>query len=716
MSSDLQKSPNHLIKEKSPYLLQHAHNPVNWFPWGEEAFAKARAEDKPVFLSIGYSTCHWCHVMEEESFENKSVADALNEHFVSIKVDREERPDVDSVYMKAVMAMTGSGGWPMSVFLTPDLEPFYGGTYFPPENRYGRPGFLSILNALAGKWQAEREQMVKAGKELADALRADSETSAAAVHSLSDKTLETAFHQFESQYDHVLGGFGGAPKFPRSHVMSFLLRCWKRMKGVGAIHELPLQMSIKTLTEMAKGGMYDHVGGGFHRYATDAKWHIPHFEKMLYDQALIAKTYLEAYQVTNNEIFETVAKEIFEYVLRDMKSPDGAFYSAEDADSLPEQNSSKKTEGAFYVWSEKEIVELLGDEKSKIFSFIFGVEPNGNAETDPQGEFTGKNILYSAYSAEEAAEKFSKSKLEIEKLIQESKEILFKTRAKRPKPHLDDKILTDWNGLMISALAYGSRVLKEPRYAQAAKEAADFILNKMKNPKSGLMHRYRDGEVAISGFLDDYAFFIDALLNLYEATFETRYLAEALHLTEEMNQLFWDEAGSGFFFSSSRSKKLITRSKEIYDGAIPSGNSAAALVLLRLGRMTMKPEFEKRARSIFNAFSAQLAQFPAGYPQMMIAFDFALGPSQEIVIAGDQKGKDVQKMADIIFRSFSPDKVVLFHSPNLKEASELEKIAPFVKNQGLVNGKVAVYICQNYSCELPVTNETDLKNKLGIKT
>lgn len=479
---------------------------------------------------------------------------------------------------------------------------------------------------------------------------------------------------------------------------------------------------------MARGGMYDHVGGGFHRYATDAKWHIPHFEKMLYDQALIAKTYLEAYQSTQDETFANVAKEIFDYVLRDMTGPEGAFYSAEDADSLPEQNSSKKTEGAFYVWSEKEIKELLGTERAGIFNFVFGVEPNGNAESDPQGEFTGKNILYLAHSPEETAQKFGKSKEEIEKTILESKSILFQSRAKRPKPHLDDKILTDWNGLMISALAFGSRVLHEPRYAEAAKTAADFILHKMISPsphpsplrgegrvRGGLMHRYRDGEVAISGFLDDYAFFVNALLDLYEATFETRYLSEAVRLAGEMDKLFWDEQAGGFFFSSSTAEKLIARGKEIYDGALPSGNSVAALALLRLGRMTMKPEFEKRARSIFDAFSAQLVQFPAGYPQMMMALDFLAGPSQEVVIAGDQKSQDTQKMADIVFKSFLPNKVVLLHSSDPKEAAALEKIAPFVKNQGLVNGKTAVYICQNYTCELPATSESDLENKLGIK-
>ncbi len=708
MPSHSQKSPNHLIREKSPYLLQHAYNPVHWYPWGGEAFQKSKLEDKPIFLSIGYSTCHWCHVMEEESFENQAVADILNEYFVSIKVDREERPDVDGIYMKAVMAMTGSGGWPMSVFLTPDLEPFYGGTYFPPESRYGRPGFLTILNAIADKWKTEKGSMTSAGKELAGALRADSENEPGQKAALDQKLLSVAFHQLESQYDGALGGFGGAPKFPRSHVMSYLFRFWKRSG-----ESVALDMSLQTLREMAKGGMYDHVGGGFHRYSTDAKWHIPHFEKMLYDQALIAKTYLEAYQATHEENFANVAGEIFNYVLHDMKAPEGAFYSAEDADSLPEKDSAKKTEGAFYIWSEKEILALLGEKNGKFFNFIFGVEPDGNAETDPHGEFTGKNILYLAHSIDEAAKNFNKTEEEIKKIVRESKTILLKARAERPKPHLDDKILADWNGLMISALASGSLILRNPCYAEVACKAADFIMEKM-TIHGKLMHRYRDGEVAIEGFLDDYAFFSNALLDLYEATFQVRYLSEAARLVERMNALFWDGKSGGYFFSSSGGEKLIARSKEIYDGAIPSGNSVAAMVLVRLNRMTAKSEYEKRAGELFDAFSVQLAQFPAGYPQMMMAFDFSQGPSREIVIAGNQKAEEVRKIADIIFSTFSPNQVVLFHPQDGSEAEAVEQLAPFVKSQGLVSGKPAVYICENYTCSLPVTDVSDLKKKLGV--
>ena len=663
---------NRLIHEKSPYLLQHAHNPVDWYPWGQEAFEKARKENKPIFLSVGYSTCHWCHVMEEESFENPQIAKILNENFVPIKVDREERPDVDQIYTQAVMALTGQGGWPMSVFLTPDLKPFYGGTYFPPEDRWGRPGFAAILRAIAMKWKEEQGALVQAGEELTQAIQEQAGRKPEAVYPVTEETLAKGFQQFASQYDSKYGGFGDAPKFPRSHALSFLLRYWKRWNNPKA-----LEMVEETLKAMARGGMYDQLGGGFHRYSVDGQWRVPHFEKMLYDQALLAKTYLEAYQATHKEEYARIAREIFDYVIRDMKSPEGAFYSAEDADSPDPTNPQKKSEGAFFLWTEDEIAKILGHEEAQIFNRHFGVEPNGNALSDPQGELRGKNILYVARPDE--------------KILPESKKKLFEIREKRPRPHLDDKILTDWNGLMISSLAFGASVLNESKYRDAARRAADFILANMKRKDGRLLHRYRDGEAAIPGFLEDYAFFIHGLIDLYEATFDSKYLDEAKFLSKEMIRLFWDEKSGGFLLAGNDGEKLISETKELYDGAIPSGNSVAALALLRVGRLAQDNELEKQARQAIEVFSAHLNQFPSGFPQMLIAVDFAVGPSREIVIEGDINAKETREMIQIINGRFLPNKVVLFRPSK---------------------DKAKVSICENYVCKLPVTEAIKLREAL----
>ncbi|MBI1977466.1 MAG: thioredoxin domain-containing protein [Candidatus Omnitrophica bacterium] len=732
---------NRLAKEKSPYLLQHAHNPVDWFPWGEEAFEKARRENKPIFLSIGYSTCHWCHVMEEESFTNPLIAQLLNDHFISIKVDREERPDVDHIYMQAVMAMTGSGGWPMSIFLTPDLKPFYGGTYFPPEDRWGRSGFTTLLKAIQKKWETDREGLLRSGEQLAQAIQEEVEHKKVQSHPLSEETLKLAFEQLESRFDPDKGGFGEAPKFPQSHGLSFLLRYWKRIEDVGAYGHTPLNMVTKTLDEMARGGMYDQLGGGFHRYSTDSEWRVPHFEKMLYDQAILSKTYLEAYQATGNPEYAQVAREIFDYVLRDMTpppalplskaadsqreqehtlrkqvvgvtGPEGAFYSAEDADSAPNTAKPKeKKEGAFYVWTQEEIEGALGKEKAEIFKYYFGIEANGNALHDPQGELKNKNVLYVAHSLNEAAKKFGKTEAEIESLLNDSKKILFDVRAKRMRPHLDDKVLTDWNGLMISSLAFGSRVLGEDRYREAAKRAADFILARMKIKEGRLLHRYRDGEVSIPGFLEDYAFLIQGLIDLYQATFEVRYLEEAKSFTHRMIDLFWDEKSGGFFFTAKDAEKLLARTKELYDGAIPSGNSMAILSLIQMARLTVDQDLEARAQKGMETFSDQLAQYPAGFTQMMIALDFVLGPSREIVIAADSRDSKAIEFAQLIYSKFLPNKVILFHPSPGEEAKRIEAFAPFLKVQTPLGGKATVYVCKNYVCDLPVT-ETDQLNTI----
>ena len=699
---------NRLVHEKSPYLLQHAHNPVDWYPWGDEAFEKAKKEDKPIFLSVGYSTCHWCHVMEEESFENPETAKMMNDNFVSIKVDSEERPDVDTIYMQVVTAMTGSGGWPMTVILTPDLKPFFGGTYFPPEDRWGRPGLKTVLQSVAQKWKTERAQILESSESITQAVRAEAESRAAMSHSLDQKTLAKAYQQLRSQFDASYGGFSRAPKFPRSHTLSFLLRYWKRTGDAKA-----LEMVEKTLQEMAKGGMYDHLGGGFHRYSTDQLWRVPHFEKMLYDQAILSKSYLEAYQATGKQEYARLAREIFEYVLRDMTGPHGAFYSAEDADSAPNPaQPKKKSEGAFYIWSQDEIVNGLGKEKADIFNFYYGVQPNGNAPQDPHGEFKGRNILYAAHSLEETAKKFELSSDEIVTTLKESKRILFTMRSKRPRPHLDDKVLTDWNGLMISSLAFGSRVLNEPRYRDAAEKAADFLLEKMKRKDGRLMHRYRDGEVAITGFIEDYAFFTHGLFDLYEATFDARYLEEANFFLKDMSRIFWDEAGGGFFLTGKDAEKLIARTKELYDGAIPSGNSVATLSLLRVGRLTMDRQMEDWARSTLDAFSADLDKFPAGYPQMLIALDFAIGPSREIVIAGDRSDPDVQTMIQTVYEKFIPNKVTALHPKEAKEAKGIEALSPFIEKQVMIGGKPTVYVCKNYVCDFPTTDISKFKKLL----
>ncbi len=523
---------NHLAAEKSPYLRQHAHNPVDWYPWGEAAFEKSRSEDKPIFLSVGYSTCHWCHVMERESFENEQLAAILNRWFVPVKVDREERPDVDRIYMTFVQASTGSGGWPMSVFLTPELKPFFGGTYFPPDNRYGRPGFGAILERIAQAWRDDRGRIVQSSGDVIAQLAQYSGATGPSTGAPDKAVLDSAFQHFRRMFDSAHGGFGSAPKFPRPVVFNFLLRYYARTNR----HEA-LDMTLETLRAMANGGMHDQLGGGFHRYSVDERWFVPHFEKMLYDQAQLAISYLEAFQITHDPFYAKIARSTLDYVLRDMTHPEGGFYSAEDADSVIDPaNPKEKGEGAFYIWSAQELKNELKDYPR--FASIYGVGDNGNVQDDPHGEFTGKNILYLREPLDDAAEAE----------LQAAKTALLAIRSKRVRPHLDDKILTAWNGLMIWAFAKGAQILNEPRYLEAAQRAASFILTLMYDANSGvLQRRYRDGEAAIAGFLDDYAFFIGALLDLYEADFDPRHVETAMALTDKMRALFEDPVGGGFF-------------------------------------------------------------------------------------------------------------------------------------------------------------------------
>lgn len=678
---------NRLGTEKSPYLLQHANNPVDWYPWGEEAFEKAARENKPIFLSIGYSTCHWCHVMEHESFEDQATAAILNEYFVPVKVDREERPDVDRVYMLFVQASTGSGGWPMSVWLTPERRPFYGGTYFPPENRFGRPGFKAILQNLAQAWREDRARVEESGARVVEQLKEYAAQGPGKGEAGKD-ALDSAFYGFRRMFDSKMGGFGGAPKFPRPSVHNFLLRYYAATK-----HEEALDMVLLTLREMAKGGMNDQLAGGFHRYSVDERWFVPHFEKMLYDQAQIATSYLEAFQITRDGQYAAAARDIFSYVQRDLTHPDGGFYSAEDADS---EADGGKREGAFYVWSREEIEQTLGRRDAEIFCTRFGVEAAGNVEEDPHGEFRGQNILYQARSVEETAVGAGASVDETRGVLRSAIGKLVERRARRPRPHLDDKILASWNGMMISAFAKGAQALDEDRYADAAAAAAKFVRARLWDEARGvLLRRFRDGESAIDGFLDDYACSILGFLDLYETRFEPEDFRFAVRLAEQAIERFEDRGNGGFFSADEGAEDLVLRLKDDYDGAEPSGNSMMALALLRLQRMTDRRDFRAAAARTLSAFSARMASGGVGVPQMLVALAFSLGKPMEIVLAGPLSGA----MLAAVRRRFLPHAVV-------ERASESAIAMP------AVDGKPTAYVCSNFACNLPATEVNQLDELL----
>ncbi|HHT9138456.1 MAG TPA: thioredoxin domain-containing protein [Candidatus Wunengus sp. YC60] len=678
--------PNHLINEKSPYLQQHAYNPVDWYPWGEEAFQKAVRENKPIFLSIGYSTCHWCHVMEYESFEDEEVAKILNENFVSIKVDREERPDIDNIYMTVCQAMTGSGGWPLNLFLTPERKPFYAGTYFPKTERYGNPGFIAILKQISNLWKTNKESVLNSSEQVVKVLQTVSEPST--TETLTQETLKHAYEQLRDNYDNIYGGFGTSPKFPTPHNYTFLLRWWKRSKDPTA-----LEIVEKTLDRMGRGGIYDQLGGGFHRYSTDEYWLVPHFEKMLYDQALLAIAYTEAYQATGNAFYAEILRGIFNYVLRDMTSPEGGFYSAEDADS-------EGVEGKFYVWTPDEVMKVLGEKDGKIFCDFYDVSKEGN--------FEEKNILHVDKEINAFA-KLEGIKLEmLQEMISKARAKLFTVREKRIHPHKDDKILTAWNGLMVAALAKGAQALNEPKYAQAAMRAADFVLNTLRQKDGSLLKRYRQGEAAIPGHLDDYTYFVWGLIDLYEATFEVKYLKTAVELNKLMIDDFRDEKGSGFFFSGKRNEQLIAQTKEIYDGATPSGNSVAFMNILRLSRMTGNPDLANISGQLMRTFAETVNNYPSGYAQFLCALDFALGPTREIVIAGESGSDDTKRILMGIRKRFLPGKVIILHPEKDKS---IEGIIGFVKEQKAMDGKATAYICENYACKAP-TNDMNQILKL----
>jgi uncharacterized protein YyaL (SSP411 family) len=671
---------NALVHEKSPYLRQHAHNPVDWLPWGQTAFDKARRQDKPIFLSIGYSTCHWCHVMAHESFEDEQVAEILNREFVPIKMDREERPDIDRIYMLFVQATTGSGGWPMSVWLTPDLKPFFGGTYFPPGSRYGRPGFRELLLHLAQVWKNDRPKVELSGQNVAAQLAAMAAPAPSPLEPDAE-LLHAAFRQFERMFDKRHGGFGGAPKFPRPVVLNFLLRYSFQHNNPEA-----LAMVTETLHAMSAGGMHDQLGGGFHRYSVDDHWFVPHFEKMLYDQAQLATAYLEAYQATRDEALASVARAIFAYLLRDLTSPAGAFYSAEDADSPDPENPAHSGEGSFYIWRQAEIAAILGAD-SPSFCQYFGVEPAGNVEVDPQGEFHGRNILFQAQRENRSP------------ALQAASQKLLAVREKRPRPHLDNKILTSWNGLQISALAKGYRVLGDARYLESATQAAKFLLAKMYSPDTGqLLRRYCDGEAAVPAFLDDYAFLSQALLDLFEAKPEAWLLALAIDLARRGLARFADEDAGGFFSTEDGASDVLLRMKDDYDGAEPSGNSVATDVLLRLAHLTGQTDFSIAAARSLRAFAPKMKAQPTIAPQMLVALGRLLNDSEQVVIRCPQVDAASDRLEREYTRKFSPTAVVLSIADHC--AQELRGAAPFLA--GLERrGAFTIYECRNFTCQLP---------------
>ncbi len=689
---------NRLSGEKSPYLLQHAENPVDWYPWGDEAFERARREDKPVFLSIGYSTCHWCHVMAHESFEDREVADILNSAFVSVKVDREERPDIDNIYMSVCQLMTGRGGWPLTIFLTPDKKPFFAATYLPKTARYGQPGLVDLLGHIIKYWKGDREKILSASEEVFAILNRPTLPGGEGVN--AERILFDAFNAFASIYDIRNGGFGASPKFPTPHNLLFLLRYWEKTGGKSA-----LDMALDTLRKMRLGGIFDHVGFGFHRYSTDAGWLVPHFEKMLYDQALLAMAYIEAYQASGCAFFKETAEEIFKYVLRDMNSPGGAFYSAEDADS-------EGREGKFYLWTEEDAGRLLEPDDAALAVRIFNIRKDGNFKDEMRGASTGENILHLRNDMDKLSSDLGISSPELRRRVENIRKILFAEREKRVRPHRDDKILTDWNGMMIAALAIGGRIFDNDKYTGAAKSAAEFIFDNMMTGDFRLFHRYRDGEAAISGNLDDYAYMIWALVELYQSTFDARRLVTAIRLSESVLAHFADPRTGVFYFTPDDGEKLIARPVSYSDGAAPSGNSVLAYNFIRLAGITGDQKWEQNAERIIKAAAEYIEYSPAGHSMFLICINLLSAGPREVVIAGDLNDGSTRKMLGRLNKSYLPDAVVVLN-PEDGEDRLLLEAAPRLKEYHKINGKTTAYVCRNRSCEKPVTDPDELMNLLS---
>lgn len=678
---------NHLVHETSPYLLQHAHNPVDWYPWGDEALQRARKEDKPIFLSIGYAACHWCHVMERESFENEDIAKIINEHFIPIKVDREERPDLDEIYMTAVVGLTGSGGWPMSVWLTPELKPFYGGTYYPPVDHYGRPGFGSVLLNIAHAWQQRRGEVDKSAEGVSEYIARQLTTSAPTTNGVTlDATpLLDACEHLRNTFDNEDGGWGHAPKFPSSGSIQLLLRAYRRTADPNL-----LRMATHTLERMASGGMYDQLAGGFHRYSVDAEWLVPHFEKMLYDNAQLVPAYLEAWQLTKLPLFRRIATEVLDYEIRDMRDALGAFHSTEDADSEGE-------EGKFYIWTRAQIIDALGPADGELFSTYYGVLPNGNFNSH-EHYHRGTNILHLPRRPAEVAKELGITEAELEQRLAPMRAKLLQLRAQRTRPGLDDKVLTAWNGLMISALAQGYRVLGDSRYRDAATAAGSFILRHMR-ADGHLLRTHRHGKSHLEAYLDDYANTANAFIDLYEATFDRTWLHEADLLATEMLQRLWDPGAKLFHYTSDTHQHLLIRTKPTYDGAEPSGNSTAALMLQRLGRHLGKNEYLDTAHGILSATHAQYSRAPQAFLKMLLALDYWVYPPHEIAITANSQA-EAQPLLDAVYRDFVPNKLVAFTTPQQVDSPTTP---PLLQDKTLRNNRPTAYVCHNYTCDAPQT-------------
>jgi len=686
-SNQKEKHVNRLAKESSPYLLQHQYNPVDWYPWGQEAFDKAAELDRPIFLSIGYSTCHWCHVMEHESFEDEQVAELLNENFISIKVDREEMPEVDHVYMSVCQAMTGRGGWPLTIIMTPKKEPFFAGTYFPKSGRLGRPGMMELLPSIADAWKNRHDELVKSANKIHEFLI--SSNTKKLGDALNESILQDTYSQFVNQFDKDHGGFATRPKFPSPHNLIFLLR-FHHMTG----DKTSLMMVEKTLQEMRMGGIFDHVGFGFHRYSTDAEWLVPHFEKMLYDQAMLAMAYTEAFQLTGNKVYKKTAEEIFTYVQRDMTHSLGGFYSAEDADSEGE-------EGLFYLWKIEELNSILEGEDARYVQHVFNLQPDGNYKDESTGQFTGRNIFYLNKSTSELADKKKMSVI---------REKLFHAREKRIHPIKDDKILTDWNGLMIAAFTKAGVAFDSQELIEAAEKSAEFIFENLTDEKGRMKKRFRIGVSGLDAHLDDYAFFVWGLLELYEATFNIQYLQKAIQLSEIMVAEFWNESSGGFYLGSDKTEALIVRSITGYDGAIPSGNSIAAMNLLKLTRITGNVKWAEMADKTFNVFSNEIERAPTGFTSMVTAFLFESDHPKEIVIVGSGKDPETWAALDRIKSTYNPNKVLLFKDIDDTER-ELSPLAKWTATQQTIDNKTTFYVCQDFACKIPTT---DIKQAIGF--
>ncbi|MEI6073553.1 MAG: thioredoxin domain-containing protein [Verrucomicrobiae bacterium] len=712
----MEKHTNRLANEKSPYLLQHAHNPVDWHPWGEEAFAKARRENKTVFLSVGYSTCHWCHVMERESFENPEIAAFLNRHFVSIKVDREERPDVDRVYMTFVQATTGRGGWPMSVWLTPDLKPFVGGTYFPPDDAFGRTGFLSMLQQIAGAWEKAEDQVRAQADRIIGQLRNVANARSDPNTALTAEVLSDGLKEMERRFDNTAGGFGPAPKFPRPSELLFLFHEAYRVGPDSKAGKRAIEMAAFSLEKMAAGGIHDHLGGGFHRYSTDAQWHVPHFEKMLYDQAQLAEAYLIAHQITGRAVFADTARDTLDYVLRNMTSAEGGFFSAEDADSAMVSGSQEKAEGVFYVWTADEIEAALGRDRAAEFDYVHGVEPGGNTsgESDPHGELHGKNVLLQRHDIPEAAGKFGVSAEEMKIRLAASREKLLAIRAGRPRPHLDDKVITAWNGLMITALAKGYQVLGDEKYLDAANRSADFIRKNLLNEKSRtLLRSWRDGTGTTGGFAEDYAFLIRGLIDLYESGFDTARLEWAVAIQKMQDELFFDDKDGGYFSSHGDDPSVLLRMKEDYDGAEPSPNTLSALNLLRLAHLLGNQAWADKAERTLKTLAQQMRQSPLATPMGLVALDSWLSPAEQIVIVGKNNAPGTLGMAASIWRKFLPGAVWALIGDEVSHGF-FARQADFYGSLQPVDDKSTAYVCKDFVCNLPVTDPAAFERQLAV--